>query len=91
MADLAIQKAKAIAARLATITASDNLKRKFDGDFGGRKKKKVYVPVEQHPDINFIGLLIGPRGSTQKRLEEISGAKILLRGKGASKVNLYYM
>lgn len=32
-----------------------------------------------------IGLLIGPRGSNQKRMEDESGAKILIRGKGSSK------
>lgn len=32
-----------------------------------------------------VGLLIGPRGSNQKRMEDESGAKILIRGKGSSK------
>lgn len=35
--------------------------------------------------MNFLGLLIGPRGATQKSLESQSGARILLRGKGAMK------
>lgn len=85
-----IAKAKAIAARLANITSttSDLLgKRKFDGIADmGRKKKKVYIPVDKFPNVNFIGLLIGPRGSNQKRMEELSGAKILVRGKGSSRV-----
>ena len=29
--------------------------------------------------------MIGPRGATQKQLQEMSGAKIIIRGKGASK------
>lgn len=33
----------------------------------------------------FAGLLIGPKGSTQKMLEEKSGAKILIRGRGSQK------
>ena len=49
------------------------------------KKKKVYVPTAEHPEINFLGLLLGPRGSTQKQLQELSGAKILIRGKGSQK------
>ena len=28
------------------------------------------IPQEQHPDINFVGLLIGPRGNTLKNLEK---------------------
>lgn len=44
-----------------------------------RKRKKIYIP-RNNPDINFMGLLIGPRGSTQKRMEELSGARILIRG-----------
>lgn len=27
------------------------------------------IPQEEHPDINFVGLLIGPRGNTLKTLE----------------------
>ena len=27
---------------------------------------KVMIPQEEHPEINFIGLLIGPRGNTLK-------------------------
>jgi hypothetical protein len=38
----------------------------------------VYVPVDQYPDINFLGLLIGPRGSTQKKMQDETGAKLLL-------------
>ena len=48
-------------------------------------KKKVYVPTAEHPEVNFLGLLLGPRGSTQKQLQELSGAKILIRGKGSQK------
>ena len=50
-----------------------------------RKKKKVYVPVAEHPDVNFSGILIGPKGSTIKHLQEISGAIIKLKGKGLPK------
>ncbi|KAF1325595.1 Far upstream element binding protein 3, partial [Globisporangium splendens] len=53
--------------------------------FVEKKRKKVYIPVDKYPDINFMGLLIGPRGSNQKRMEDESGAKILIRGKGSSK------
>lgn len=28
------------------------------------------IPQEEHPDINFVGLLIGPRGNTLKSMEK---------------------
>ena len=31
---------------------------------------KVLIPQEEHPEINFVGLLIGPRGNTLKALEK---------------------
>lgn len=34
-----------------------------------RLHDKVWIPQEQHPEINFVGLLIGPRGNTLKSLE----------------------
>jgi len=46
---------------------------------------KVYIPVKEFPEINFIGLLIGPRGNTLKKMETESGAKISIRGKGSVK------
>ncbi|KAL1973978.1 hypothetical protein VTN31DRAFT_5538 [Thermomyces dupontii] len=48
-------------------------------------QEKVYVPVNDYPEINFIGLLIGPRGNTLKKMEAESGAKIAIRGKGSVK------
>lgn len=46
-------------------------------------KKKMYIP--KNPGVNYIGLLIGPQGHYQKRLEEESECKILIRGKGSQK------
>lgn len=47
--------------------------------------KKLFIPMKQHPGYNFIGLIIGPRGNTQKRMERETGAKIVIRGKGSMK------
>ncbi|XP_074598503.1 splicing factor 1 [Brevipalpus obovatus] len=47
--------------------------------------EKVLIPQEEYPDINFVGLLIGPRGNTLKAMEKDSGAKIIIRGKGSVK------
>jgi splicing factor 1 len=41
--------------------------------------------VKEYPDYNFIGLIIGPRGITQKTMEKETGAKIAIRGKGSVK------
>ncbi|RPB15419.1 hypothetical protein P167DRAFT_518612 [Morchella conica CCBAS932] len=50
-----------------------------------KTQEKIYVPVNDYPEINFIGLLIGPRGNTLKKMETESGAKIAIRGKGSVK------
>ncbi|CAG0892654.1 unnamed protein product [Cyprideis torosa] len=44
---------------------------------------KVWIPQDNHPEVNFIGLLIGPRGNTLKSMEKETGAKIIIRGKGS--------
>lgn len=48
-------------------------------------QKKLYIPQKEFPGYNFIGLIIGPRGNTQKRMERETGAKIVIRGKGSVK------
>jgi hypothetical protein len=30
---------------------------------------KIYIPINEYPGYNFIGLIIGPRGNTQKRMQ----------------------
>ena len=46
-------------------------------------KKKIFIP--QNTGVNYIGMIIGPKGLYQKRLEEETGCKILIRGKGSQK------
>ncbi len=55
----------------------------------GSTSKKVYIPVDQNPGYNYIGLLIGPGGSKQRELVNQSGGnvKISIRGKGSSSSN----
>ena len=50
-----------------------------------RPSEKVYIPVKEFPEINFFGLLVGPRGNSLKKMERESGAKISIRGKGSVK------
>ncbi|KAF8002174.1 hypothetical protein HF325_003139 [Metschnikowia pulcherrima] len=47
--------------------------------------EKLYIPIKDYPDINFVGLLLGPRGNTLRQLQEDSGAKLAIRGKGSVK------
>ena len=47
--------------------------------------KRLMIPFREFPTYNFIGLIIGPRGNTQKELEQATGCKISIRGKGSSK------
>lgn len=48
-------------------------------------KERVLIPVKQYPRYNFVGKLLGPGGSTIKRLQEETGAKISVLGKGSMK------
>jgi splicing factor 1 len=45
--------------------------------------KRVEIPQERYPDVNFTGMILGPRGLNHKRLEELSGCQISIRGRGA--------
>eukprot|EP01018_Ginkgo_biloba_P005011 Gb_09287 [translate_table: standard] len=49
------------------------------------KEAKIYIPVKEYPGYNFIGLILGPEGNTQKRLEEETGTKITIQGIGDAK------
>jgi hypothetical protein len=48
-------------------------------------QRKLYIPWRKYPSYNFIGLIIGPRGNTQKKLEKETGCKIAVRGRGSGK------
>ena len=41
-----------------------------------KKSKKIFIPKEEDPLINYIGQIIGPGGQTQKKLEKESHCKI---------------
>uniref|UniRef100_A0A914Z5E0 Branchpoint-bridging protein n=1 Tax=Panagrolaimus superbus TaxID=310955 RepID=A0A914Z5E0_9BILA len=44
--------------------------------------EKVWIPQDEHCEINFVGLLRGPKGNTLKALEIETGTSIIIRGKG---------
>jgi len=50
-----------------------------------KKVKKIYIPVKEFPGYNFFGLIIGPRGNTQKRMQRETNTRIAIRGKGSVK------
>lgn len=45
--------------------------------------KRVLIPVKLYPKFNFVGKILGPQGNTIKRLQEETGAKISVLGKGS--------
>ncbi|XP_076307730.1 protein held out wings-like isoform X2 [Tachypleus tridentatus] len=46
-------------------------------------QEKVFVPVKDYPDYNFVGRILGPKGLTTKMLEQETGCRIMVRGKGS--------
>ena len=50
-----------------------------------KKRRKLWVPEKEYPGYNFIGLVIGPRGNTQKRMQRETNTRIAIRGKGSIK------
>jgi hypothetical protein len=48
------------------------------------KNIKIMIP-ENHPDYNFIGRILGPRGISVRQLEAATGCGILIRGRGSVK------
>jgi protein quaking len=46
-------------------------------------QEKIFIPVHQHPEFNFVGRILGPRGMTAKQLEADTGCKIMVRGRGS--------
>lgn len=51
----------------------------------GKVSEKIYIPVSEFPEVNFMGLIIGPRGHSLKKLESETGVKVSIRGKGSLK------
>ncbi|CAN1335838.1 Branchpoint-bridging protein [Linum perenne] len=44
------------------------------------KEAVVVIPVKDHPEYNFVGLICGPGNETLKRLGKETGAKLRLQG-----------
>jgi splicing factor 1 len=39
------------------------------------------IPYERYPDAQFMGVILGPGGCNHKKLQELTGCKIIIRGK----------
>lgn len=50
-----------------------------------RKTRKILIPVAEYPGYNFFGLIIGPRGNTQKKMQQETNTNIAIRGRGSMK------
>ncbi|KAI1762009.1 eukaryotic type KH-domain (KH-domain type I) [Hypoxylon sp. FL1150] len=48
-------------------------------------KEKVYIPVKEFPEVNFIGQILGPRGRSLTKMNDQSHATIQFRGRGSVK------
>ncbi|XP_022940634.1 KH domain-containing protein At4g26480-like isoform X2 [Cucurbita pepo subsp. pepo] len=46
---------------------------------------RVDVPVDNYPNYNFVGRLLGPRGNSLKRVEASTDCRVLIRGRGSIK------
>jgi len=47
--------------------------------------EKVMLPIEEFPKYNFVGKLLGPKGSTLKSLQTECKVRISIMGRGSSK------
>jgi protein quaking len=45
----------------------------------------VDIPVDDYPNFNFVGRLLGPRGNSLKRVEVSTDCRVLIRGCGSIK------
>jgi transcription antitermination factor NusA-like protein len=52
---------------------------------GLTRKHKIYIPDKVKEEVNILAVLIGPKGVNLRAMQDRSGAKISVRGKGSSK------
>ncbi|XP_057477785.1 KH domain-containing protein At1g09660/At1g09670-like [Actinidia eriantha] len=46
---------------------------------------RLDVPVDKFPNYNFVGRLLGPRGNSLKRVEQMTECRVYIRGRGSVK------
>ena len=47
--------------------------------------EKIVMPVEEYPKFNFVGKIIGPKGSTLKGIVALTRTKISVLGRGSTR------
>ncbi len=86
-----VARAKAIAARLASVVEGGGgggawdsgnggdlvlgKRRDAYAELSGKKRAKITVPEAMERDLNISGILIGPKGSNLQALQERTGAR----------------
>lgn len=50
-----------------------------------KRAMRVDIPIDQFPNYNFVGRLLGPRGNSLKRVEASTECRVLIRGRGSIK------
>ncbi|GFY48988.1 KH domain-containing, RNA-binding, signal transduction-associated protein 3 [Trichonephila inaurata madagascariensis] len=50
-----------------------------------RLKDKVHIPVDKHPNFNFVGKLFSPKGSSLQQLQEATQTRMVVLGHGSMK------
>lgn len=49
-----------------------------------KKSRRIYLPEYANPELNYVALILGNRGKTQRRLEDLTGCRISVQGRMAS-------
>ncbi|KJH48304.1 KH domain protein [Dictyocaulus viviparus] len=81
---------KEIARVVAAMSAQAHIDDAANEEDRGEKvvlTEMILVPVDRYPRYNFVGRILGPRGMTAKQLEEDTGCKIMVRGRGSSRMS----
>ncbi|GFS31692.1 RNA-binding KH domain-containing protein [Actinidia rufa] len=50
-----------------------------------KRTMRVDIPVDQYPNFNFVGCLLGPSGNSLRRVEASTECRVLIRGRGSIK------
>ncbi|XP_024540332.1 KH domain-containing protein At5g56140 isoform X1 [Selaginella moellendorffii] len=50
-----------------------------------KKTLRIEIPTDDYPNFNFVGRLLGPRGLSLKRVENETGCRVMIRGRGSIK------
>ncbi|GFR23174.1 KH domain-containing, RNA-binding, signal transduction-associated protein 3 [Trichonephila clavata] len=47
-----------------------------------RLKVKVHIPIDEHPNFNFAGKLLGPKDSSLQQLQNAIQTRMAIPGRG---------